>query len=394
MATSLPFGARAARTEGKAGTRPAAVPWYVWCAVTAITSTTVGLYWDISWHISIGRDTFWTPAHMATYFCGVLAGVSCAYLILRTTFGAHAPARDSAVRLWGFRGPLGAFIAAWGGFAMITSAPFDNWWHNAYGLDVKILSPPHVLLISGMLVVGAGALILVLGDMNRAESGTRVKLERLFFYVSALILVLLLILVFEYVERWFMHNGRCYLAVSMEVPLLLAGVARATGRRWAATTVAGLYSALLLFGLWFLPLFPAQPKLGPVYQHITHFVPMDFPLLIIVPAVVLDLMRQKTEGWNNWAQAALAGAAFFAVFFAVQWPFANFLLSPGARNWFFGGGYMGYNWHFDPVAAQYKFLLFESPALFWTQMALAPVAAVASTRLGLAWGDWMRRIRR
>jgi len=26
----------------------------------------------------------------------------------------------------GFRGPLGCFIAAWGGIAMLTSAPFDN----------------------------------------------------------------------------------------------------------------------------------------------------------------------------------------------------------------------------------------------------------------------------
>jgi hypothetical protein len=33
-----------------------------------------------------------------------------------------------------------------GGFALITSAPFDNWWHSAYSLDVKIVSPPHTLL--------------------------------------------------------------------------------------------------------------------------------------------------------------------------------------------------------------------------------------------------------
>ena len=29
-----------------------AVPWYVWSAVVAVTSTTIGLYWDISWHTS------------------------------------------------------------------------------------------------------------------------------------------------------------------------------------------------------------------------------------------------------------------------------------------------------------------------------------------------------
>ena len=75
------------------------------------------------------------------------------------------------MKIWGFRGPLGAFIAAWGGVAMITSAPFDDWWHSAYGLDVKILSPPHVLLIAGILAVQLGTLILILGMMNRVARG-------------------------------------------------------------------------------------------------------------------------------------------------------------------------------------------------------------------------------
>src|SRR5579864_5289412 len=141
----------------------AAVPWYIWCSVAAVTSVMIGGYWDISWHMSIGRDTFWTPAHMAIYLCGVLAGLSCGYLILATTFGDFSHLRSMSVKLWGFEAPLGAFIAAWGGVAMLTSAPFDNWWHSAYGLDVKILSPPHVLLILGNLAVNTGTLILILG---------------------------------------------------------------------------------------------------------------------------------------------------------------------------------------------------------------------------------------
>ena len=51
----------------------------------------VGTHWDIAWHRSIGRDTFWTPAHMAIYLGGVLAGLSCGYLILSTTFGRGGP---------------------------------------------------------------------------------------------------------------------------------------------------------------------------------------------------------------------------------------------------------------------------------------------------------------
>jgi hypothetical protein len=38
-----------------------AVPWYVWSAVLAVTSTTVGLYWDISWHTGIGATLSGLP---------------------------------------------------------------------------------------------------------------------------------------------------------------------------------------------------------------------------------------------------------------------------------------------------------------------------------------------
>src|SRR6185437_17138608 len=142
-----------ASTTAPAGTLPASprvsnavqrrsgIPWYIWCATLAVTSATIGAHWDISWHSSIGRDTFWTPAHMAIYLCGVLAAISCGYAILSSTFGRSDEAKQSTVRIWGFRGPLGAFIASWGGIAMLTSAPFDDWWHSAYGLDVKIVSP-------------------------------------------------------------------------------------------------------------------------------------------------------------------------------------------------------------------------------------------------------------
>ena len=41
--------------------------------------------------------------------------------------------------------------------------------------------------------------------------------------------------------------------------------------------MTGIYSAFVLILMWVLPLFPAHPKLGPVYQDITHMVPLPFP---------------------------------------------------------------------------------------------------------------------
>jgi hypothetical protein len=65
----------AARPEARlaAGAR-SGLPWTLYAAVLGSTSIVAGLLWDISWHSTIGRDTFWTPAHMAIYLGGVLAG--------------------------------------------------------------------------------------------------------------------------------------------------------------------------------------------------------------------------------------------------------------------------------------------------------------------------------
>ena len=90
-ATSLHSHVDHARTR-------AAAPWYIWLALLSVTSAMIGGHWDISWHRSIGRDTFWTPAHIAIYLCGVLSGISCGYLILSTTFGKSPAAGLRAPR--------------------------------------------------------------------------------------------------------------------------------------------------------------------------------------------------------------------------------------------------------------------------------------------------------
>ena len=139
----------------------------------------------------------------------------------------------------------------------------------------------------------------------------------------------------EYTFRFLMHGATFYLVVALVAPIWMAAVAAASKHPWAATIMTShvhRHASVPSLGCC---LFPAEPKLGPVYQKITHLVPPDFPLLLIVPAIVFDLVRRRVGEWNRWARAAALGAAFLASFLAVQWPFANFLMSPASRNWIF-----------------------------------------------------------
>src|SRR5256885_5881101 len=130
-----------------------------------------------------------------------------------------------------------------------------------------------------------------------------------------------------------MHTAHFYFVLATAVPLILAGVARASRYKWAATVITGVYSIFVLLIGWILPLFPAEPNLGPVYHQVTQFTPPEFPLLLIFPAIALDLIWERTARWGILKQALVSAVVFLAVFAAVQWPFANFLASPAARNW-------------------------------------------------------------
>lgn len=372
------------------------VAWYVWSSVVAVTSTTVGVYWDISWHIGIGRDTFWTPAHVAIQVGAVMTGLCCAYLILHTTFAGDAEIRENSVCIWGLHGPLGAFIAAWGGFCMLTSAPFDNWWHESFGLDVTILSPPHVVLILGIFVMGFGGLVLTSSQMNLASRENRRELEWMLLYSGSLLLSLLFMLGSEYIgDQTLMHSAIYYRVVGMIAPVVLIGISRASGRRWTATTVAAIYTGLWLAGNWIFPLFPAQAKLGPVFTSVTHMIPLGFPVLILPGAILLDLVFDPVDGHGDTWKAVVGGAGFLAANLAVNWPFAYFMMSLYARNRIFAMNEFGYNMPPSEYHLAWTLRDYEKTSMeFWVGMLIALGATILSARIGALWGDWIRRVRR
>jgi len=156
-----------------------------------------------------------------------------------------------------------------------------------------------------------------------------------------------------------------------------------------------VYTVFGVAFLWILPLFHAEPKLGPVYRHITHFIPWEFPLLIVVPSVALDLILQRTDSWRPIVRGPITGIAFLATFIVVQWPFANFLMTPLARNWFFGAEYMDYGTPPRSAYARNVFVTREATATqFWRGMLIAALIACLMMWVGVHVGRRMRMVRR
>jgi hypothetical protein len=318
------------------------VPWTVWISALATVSVVIGDVWDISWHISVGRDTFWTPPHMLIQLCAAIGGLTAVYLIIKTTFAGDRASRDRSVRIFGLHAPLGAFLCGWGALAMVASAPFDNWWHEAYGLDVKVISPPHSVLFIGAFAVILGGFLLTAAPLNRAASAMNARLDGVFIGLIGVLMLGAQADLIECSNRALMHSAIFYRCFAVPFPVLLMTVRRISRRPWACTSAAAVYTAAALAQEWVLPLFAAEQKLGPVYQRVPYMVPLGFPILMIVVAAAIDLAWTRVRDWRAWKQAAALGVLFLATLVAVQWPFADFLISPRSGNWIFGTHYQMY----------------------------------------------------
>jgi hypothetical protein len=199
----------------------------------------------------------------------------------------------------------------------------------------------------------------------------------------------------EFVDRRAQHGGLFYQVVTAISMLLLPVFGRVLRIKWAMTLVAIGYFLIAGLANWILQLFPAIPKLGPILNPVTHFQSLQFPLLLFIPAIAMDMVMQKVTS-NDWSRSALLAIAFVALLVAVQYPFAGFLVeSPMARNWFFGSHAWYYgadpNWEF-----RYKFQPEEIED--FSEILLGSVKAIIIgffiARLSLRWGKWMQSIQR
>lgn len=379
------------------------IPVFIYATAFASLSIVIGLIWDISWHMSIGRDGLLSPPHMAIYLGAVVAGFFSGYQVLKTSFWGSRQEKENSVKFWGiFYGSLGAMFCIWGCIAMLTSAPFDDWWHNTYGLDVIILSPPHSLLALGMMIVQVGAMVSVLALQNKvsldATNGSRLRnrvLQAIFVITAGFFLVMLFTIGSAYQGRGGMHYSIFYMICGTVYPLILAAVAKASQLKWAATIAASVYMIILMLMVWILPLFPAKPLLGPILNDIDSFTPFQFPLILIVPAACIDFITNQLEHKNKWLISLLLGPIFILVMLVIHWPFGDFLMSPYARNWFFGQEGWGYG---GPPLYEYRYAFRpEHVSTGWVLvkgLLIASALAILSTRIGLAWGTWMKNIKR
>lgn len=122
----------------------------------ALIVAVLGFYWDVAWHIELGRDEFiFTPAHM-----GILLGLMLIVVAgLTAVVLATSQRTDTRVRFRQLRIPLSAIPITLLGVGALSGFPLDELWHRNYGIDVTMWGPTHLLMITGASLTPIGLLL-------------------------------------------------------------------------------------------------------------------------------------------------------------------------------------------------------------------------------------------
>jgi hypothetical protein len=276
---------------------------------------------------------------------------------------------------------------------------FDRWWQSSYGLSAGIWHPPQILKTVSFFAIVVGIWLLWLAWQNGSQE-TDSAVGKVAFASSGgtvLALISVVTLVSIYPNR--QHSASFYKLACMAYPLVLAMLTVGGRSRWSATAASMFYTLIVCLMIWVLPLFAAKPQVPPIYNHMDHLMPPPFPLLLIVPALAFDTLALKFHRAGQvdrrWLQALAGGIAFFIIFTATQWTFAQFLLSDLADNRFFAGG--GRHWPFFlKIDSTVRDLFWESPRdeLNVVNSLICAGFAVTSSAVGAVIGSWMKRVQR
>jgi hypothetical protein len=252
-----------------------------------------------------------------------------------------------------------------------------------------------MLLGLGMLFLQFGACVGISKHLNTTATGGGTMLRVLFIITAASLLTMIYTLGTEYLHTRGMRGGLFYIVAALTTLLFLPVFGRALRMKWGMTAIALTYFFIAALSNWILQIFPAEPKLGPILTHSTHFQPGNFPMLVFIPALLMDwIMRPGRE--NEWKTAFRVGACFVLGLLIIEYPLSGWLVgSPYARNWFFGAD----SWYFgDPPDWAYRYkmhpVLVSSPAVLLVDLLVAIVIGTLAARLSLRWGKWMQQIKR
>jgi hypothetical protein len=253
--------------------------------------------WDITNHLLNKPETFFAPPH-AVLYSGAASAVVGTVLLFSASKKSTA---DKKRMIW----PVKLVIA--GVVMLIGAAPADFVWHSAFGLD-GLLSPPHFVLVSGMIASSAGALAGLAQSTKRLPS-VLIVIAILPIWLAASGMIDMFSLPFSETE-YFNFNPHPTLGVAVATlafPFLISacliGSSALAGKRFGVLSMSG--AAFIVIGV----LTSIIPN-----SALTPTIP--FYISGIIPIVAADaLLAFSRSRLSLYAAGTIVGLAFFMLYY-------------------------------------------------------------------------------
>ncbi len=279
-----------------------------------ILLVTVGGSWDVTNHLLNKPESFFSPPHTLMYF-GVMVS------LLGTVFSFFGWKNLTNLRSNYF---ISLKITLIGIFLLIGAGPLDFIWHSTFGLD-GLLSPPHLILISGMFLSSLGGMIGISKylQINRTKNNVSYLsvLSVLPFWLSGSGIVSSLSLPFSNTDYFTFNPDPIvgFLIASLAFPFLIS------------------LSAFLVFGLSNFR-FGSIALLGGIFLTISGFTAIIpnfaifdsllFYCLNLIPFVLSDIVLLFSKSRKSMMfVGGLLGSLFYMVYYPyVVYTFNELLL--------------------------------------------------------------------
>lgn len=275
-------------------------------AFLSLVTALLGMYWDISLHISQGRDEG-PLANIAHYPILIgLFGIFTAGVLAMVLPKGERPG-GAAVRITrDWYAPAGGVLLAGAGFYALLGFPLDDVWHRIFGQDVTLWGPTHLMLIGGaglslvaLMVLEREGRLAWRGPEGQAAPPPARYLRRVM--ITGGLLIGLSVFQAEYdfgVPQFRLVNQPLLIA-------LAAGCALVTARLWA-----GRGGAVTAVAFYFLVRGGVSIAVGPVLGQLWAAVPLYFAEALCVELAALVLARRPLL--MGGVSGVLIGTAGFA----------------------------------------------------------------------------------
>ncbi len=272
--------------------------------------------WDVTNHLLNRPETFFSPPH-AVLYTGAGVAVAGAALVLsasRAEKKMEFPAKVAIV-----------------GIALLMSAgPVDFGWHSVFGLD-GLLSPPHAVLVSGMVASAVGAMAGLIFAWPRLEQKALpralIVLGMLPVWVASAGAIHMFSLPFSDTD-YFDFNPYPQAAVTLATlgfPLITSAVLLATSQLAARRfgTLSALAGSFVIVGM-----------LTSIVPNEALYATIPFYLSAVIPLVAADAVLSRWKSQKAVLVAgAIAGMAFFMLYFPLITHTFNEVVMPERPVW-------------------------------------------------------------